>query len=171
MPINAYVPIHVPPMPTTRDAMRFHALRWWSDPLSAIPLSAYREPVTARRAFARSNISATSRDPDILAEVLIERAGDFPKSPIDQQIMRPAVGDSLLVAEGETWRWKRRLASAFLHLRGVSPDSAPDIAAPFKALAEEWRDGRGRQHRCGAGHDRCDAGRDRQAAVLGQGRD
>jgi cytochrome P450 len=141
MPDHSYVPIHVPPMSDDAGAMDFMR-SMVANPLSAIPRSAYREPVTLA-GFARSNIAYIC-DPDILAEVLIERAGDFPKSFIDQQIMRPAVGDSLLVAEGETWRWKRRLAAPFFTPAALA-HSAPDIAAPFKALAEKWRDGRGRQ--------------------------
>ena len=135
-----YVPVHVPPMPDDAGRMRF--LRTViSNPLAAIPLSAYREAISLP-AFARSSMAFIS-DPDILAEVLIERVGDFPKSPIDQQMMRPAVGDSLLVAEGETWRWKRRLAAPFFTPAALAR-SAPQLAAPFQALAKDWRARSGR---------------------------
>jgi cytochrome P450 len=136
-----YVPVHVPPMPD--DAGRLRFLRSViSNPLAAIPQSAYRQGLS-QPGFANSNIAFVC-DPDVLEEVLIERVGDFPKSLIDQQIMRPAVGDSLLMAEGETWRWKRRLAAPFFTPAALSR-SAPQIAAPFQALAQVWRTRRGSQ--------------------------
>jgi cytochrome P450 len=125
------------------DAGRMRFLRTViSNPIAAIPRSAYREAVSVP-AFAYSNIAFVS-DPEVLAEVLIERVGDFPKSPIDQQIMRPAVGDSLLVAEGETWRWKRRLAAPFFTPAALAR-AAPQLAAPFQALAKDWRTQGGRR--------------------------
>jgi cytochrome P450 len=125
------------------DAGRMRFLRSViSNPLAAIPQSAYREGISVP-GFSRSNIAFVC-DPDVLEEVLVDRVGDFPKSLIDQQIMRPAVGDSLLMAEGETWRWKRRLAAPFFTPAALSR-SAPRLAAPFQALAKDWQARRGRQ--------------------------
>jgi cytochrome P450 len=136
-----YVPIHVPPMPD--DTGRLQFLRSLiSNPLTSIPRSAYRDLVTPT-AFTRPSIVYIC-DPDILAEVLIDRVGDFPKTIIDQQILGPAFGDSLLVAEGETWRWKRRLAAPFFTPAALA-QWAPQLVAPFRAIAEDWQDRRGGQ--------------------------
>jgi hypothetical protein len=106
-----YVPPQVAPMPDSAGLIQF--LRAMVDnPAASIPRAAYREPVVAP-AFARSTLAFVS-DPDLLEEILVRRVADFPKSLVDERIFRPAFGDGLLLAEGESWRWKRRLATPFL---------------------------------------------------------
>lgn len=135
-----YVPIHVPPMPDDTGRVKFlRALI--SNPLTSIPQSAYRDLVTPT-AFARPSIVYIC-DPDILDEVLVDRVGDFSKTIIDQQILKPAFGNSLLVAEGEAWRWKRRLAAPFFTPAALSK-SAAQIVGPFQDVAKDWQSSRGR---------------------------
>jgi cytochrome P450 len=130
-----YVPPQVAPMPDSAGLIQF--LRAMVDnPAASIPRAAYREPVVAP-AFARSTLAFVS-DPDLLEEILVRRVADFPKSLVDERIFRPAFGDGLLLAEGESWRWKRRLATPFLAPAALAR-SVPDIAAPFQALARKWR--------------------------------
>lgn len=125
------------------DAGRLRFLRSIiSNPLGSIPRSAYRELVSLP-GFTRPSVVFIC-DPDSLAEILIDRVNDFPKSIIDRQILRPAIGDSLLVAEGETWRWKRRLAAPFFTPAALAK-SAAHLVAPFQALAKEWELKRGRE--------------------------
>ncbi len=112
-----------------------------SNPLTshpAIRVSRSRQPPTA---FAQPSIAYIS-DPDILDEVLVDRVGDFSKTIIDQQILKPAFGNSLLVAEGEAWRWKRRLAAPSSH-RQPLPSRPPQIVGPFQDVAKDWQSSQG----------------------------
>lgn len=55
-------------------------------------------------------------DPAANRQVLRENLDNYPKSDVTKNILRPAVGESLFVAEGAHWRWQRRAAApAFSH--------------------------------------------------------
>ncbi|KAJ29284.1 cytochrome P450 [Sulfitobacter pontiacus 3SOLIMAR09] len=55
-------------------------------------------------------------DPTAIREMLLDRVDDYPKSLVTKNLLRPAIGDSLFIAEGAHWRWQRRaVAPAFSH--------------------------------------------------------
>jgi len=107
-----------------------------SNPVGAIPPDAYREPI-ALLSMPGATIAFVS-DPDLLEEVLVKRVADFPKSHVDERVLRPAFGDSLLTAHGESWRWKRRLAAPHFAPSALAR-YVPDMVAPFRALGQTWR--------------------------------
>lgn len=78
--------------------------------------------------------------PELIPEVLIERADDFVKGPVLRIVARPVFGDGLLTSEGELHRQRRRLvAPAFAHQRmGRYAEVMQEHTA---ALAGRWRDG------------------------------
>ena len=82
-----------------------------NDPVSAILPEAFEEPLVLTRRGGGD--VAFVCDPDVLEEILVRRADEFPKSHIDMRILQPAVGDGLLTASGEDWRWKRRLTAPY----------------------------------------------------------
>src|SRR5580700_6417247 len=56
--------------------------------------------------------------PDLVPEVLIDKAADYQKGPLLRVIARPVLGDGLLTSEGERHRERRKLvAPAFAHQR------------------------------------------------------
>ena len=107
-----------------------------SNPVGAIPAAAYREPIVVLR-MTGATVAFVSA-PELLEEVLVRRVADFPKSDVDDRILRPAFGDSLLTAHGEEWRWKRRLAAPHFAPAALAR-SVPEMVAPFRALAQTWR--------------------------------
>lgn len=55
-------------------------------------------------------------DPAAIRHVLLENVDNYPKSIVTKNLLRPAIGDSLFIAEGKHWRWQRRTAApAFSH--------------------------------------------------------
>jgi cytochrome P450 len=106
-----------------------------SNPVGAIPPAAYREPMAVLSLPGAS--IAYLADPDLLEEVLVRRVPDFPKSQIDDRILRPAFGDSLLTAHGESWRWKRRLAAPYFAPAALAR-YVPHMVDTFQGLAETW---------------------------------
>ncbi|MGD9537752.1 MAG: cytochrome P450 [Alphaproteobacteria bacterium] len=106
------------------------------DPVRTIPPAAYRQPITVL-SMAGSTLAYIC-DPDALEEILVRRVADFPKSQVDDRILRPALGDSLLTAHGEDWRWKRRLAAPYFAPAALAR-LVPDMVAPFQAFADDWR--------------------------------
>ncbi len=96
-------------------------------------------PRIGRAGYGRINIVLVNV-PELVAEVLIEKAEDFEKGPVLKMFSRPLLGDGLLNSEGEQHLQRRRLvAPAFAHQR-VSKYAAvmrEDAAAAQAA----WRDG------------------------------
>src|SRR5580692_5548258 len=78
--------------------------------------------------------------PDLVPEVLIERAEDFIKGPVLRVVSRPVFGDGLLTSEGDLHRQRRRMvAPALAHQRMTHYSDV--MTEHSAALADSWRDG------------------------------
>lgn len=89
--------------------------------LSIIPKAATQMPILSGRTANRWHMVM---DPPAIQKILLERVDDYPKSKVTKNLLRPAIGESLFVAEGAHWRWQRRAsAPAFSHrnLTALSP--------------------------------------------------
>lgn len=96
-------------------------------------------PRIGRAGYGRINIVLVNV-PELVAEVLIEKAGDFEKGPVLKMFSRPLLGDGLLTSEGEQHLQRRRLvAPAFAHQR-VSKYAAV-MREQAAAAQAAWRDG------------------------------
>ncbi len=56
----------------------------------------------------------TVREPELIREVLVGRAGAFPKSRLMRSMLSDLIGESVFVANGETWRWRRAIVDQAL---------------------------------------------------------
>ena len=96
-------------------------------------------PEIGRASFGRINIVLVNM-PELVPEVLIERAGDFQKGPVLRTFSRPLLGNGLLNSEGDEHRERRKLvAPAFAHQR-VSKYGAV-MGEHAMAAQAAWRDG------------------------------
>jgi cytochrome P450 len=76
-----------------------------------------RTPRIGRATFGRISVVLINT-PDLVPEVLIDRADDYQKGPVLRVLSRPVLGDGLLTSEGEQHRERRKLvAPAFAHQR------------------------------------------------------
>jgi cytochrome P450 len=81
--------------------------------LSIIPEIAVKQPMVSGKMGKRWHMVM---DPTAIREMLLDRVNDYPKSLVTKNLLRPAIGDSLFIAEGAHWRWQRRaVAPAFSH--------------------------------------------------------
>ncbi len=97
-----------------------------------------KSPITRVRMGPRTIVLVNS--PELVQEVLIERAADFIKGPGLRVVARPLLGDGLLTSEGEQHRQRRKLvAPAFAHHR-VSRYAAV-MTEHAEAEQRRWRDG------------------------------
>ena len=81
--------------------------------LSIIPELAVKQPMVSGKMGKRWHMVM---DPTAIREMLLDRVDDYPKSQVTKNLLRPAIGDSLFIAEGAQWRWQRRaVAPAFSH--------------------------------------------------------
>src|SRR5580658_2158337 len=96
-------------------------------------------PRIGRASFGRINVVLINT-PELVPEVLIERADDFQKGPVLKTFSRPLLGDGLLNSEGDQHRERRKLvAPAFAHQR-VS-EYAVVMKEHAAAAQASWRDG------------------------------
>lgn len=103
--------------------------------LELIPTIATRQPIVSGKTGLRWHMLM---DPDGLRHVLKERVEDYPKSVTTKLILKPAVGDSLFVAEGAEWRWQRRAmapAFAYRHIAALGPVMTAAAEASSRRLA------------------------------------
>lgn len=81
--------------------------------LSIIPELAVKQPMVSGKMGKRWHMVM---DPIAIREMLLDRVDDYPKSLVTKNLLRPAIGESLFIAEGAQWRWQRRaVAPAFSH--------------------------------------------------------
>ena len=85
--------------------------------LSIIPYIATQQPVVSGTTGVRWHMLM---DPDAIRRVLLEGLENYPKSDVTKNLLRPAIGESLFIAEGAHWRWQRRAAAPVFSHRNVS---------------------------------------------------
>ncbi|MEM7507455.1 MAG: cytochrome P450 [Pseudomonadota bacterium] len=84
--------------------------------LEIIPGLAFQQPIISGRTIARWHMVM---DPEALERVLKDNLDNYPKSDVTLRLLRPAIGDSLFVAEGAHWRWQRRAAAPVFQHRNL----------------------------------------------------
>ncbi|MEM6596095.1 MAG: cytochrome P450 [Pseudomonadota bacterium] len=100
----------IPPKPAARpekvSLLRYLRL-FRRDILSAQPAKLYRAWMAEfRTPFFRSYLI---NQPELIREVLQERPDDFPKSDRVSEGLRPLLGNSVFVTNGEVWKRQRRI--------------------------------------------------------------
>ncbi|MCR9126271.1 MAG: cytochrome P450 [Rhodobacteraceae bacterium] len=84
--------------------------------LSIIPELSTRAPIVSGRTGRRWHMLT---DPGAIRRVLLENEAQYPKSVVTKNLLRPAIGESLFIAEGAHWRWQRRTAAPVFSHRNV----------------------------------------------------
>ncbi len=93
--------------------------------LSIIPAIATRQPMVSGRTGKRWHMVM---DPGAIRRMLLENLDDYPKSLVTKNLLRPAIGESLFIAEGAHWRWQRRTAAPVFSHRNMM-NLAPIMSA------------------------------------------
>src|SRR3978361_1135492 len=88
----------------------------------------YEEDVIRSRFLGRTNFILNA--PDAIRHVLVDNYENYVRTPFAIRVLKPMLGDGLLIAEGRTWKHKRRtLAPAFtpraVNVRDPPMDQAP----------------------------------------------
>lgn len=99
--------------------------------LSIIPDLATRQPMVSGRTGKRWHMVM---DPGALRRVLLENVENYPKSLVTKNLLKPAIGQSMFIAEGAEWRWQRRAAAPVFSHRNVT-NLAPIMTAAAERSA------------------------------------
>ncbi len=100
--------------------------------LSIIPELATRQLMVSGRTGKRWHMVM---DPGAIREMLLERVDTYPKSLVTKNLLKPAIGESLFIAEGAHWRWQRRTAAPVFSHRNVM-NLAPIMTAAAERSAD-----------------------------------
>ncbi|MBY5990077.1 cytochrome P450 [Roseovarius atlanticus] len=100
--------------------------------LGIIPELATRQPMVSGRTGKRWHMVM---DPGAIREILLERVDTYPKSLVTKNLLKPAIGESLFIAEGAHWRWQRRTAAPVFSHRNVM-NLAPIMTAAAQRSAD-----------------------------------
>ena len=100
--------------------------------LELIPEIALHQPIVSGRTVKRWHMVM---DPAALRRILKDRVEDYPKSDVTKMILRPAIGESLFIAEGAHWHWQRRAAAPAFSPRNVQA-LGPVMTAAAEIAAE-----------------------------------
>src|SRR5918992_703182 len=110
-------------------------LNFINNPLLVIPESVYREKIIQHG--RRVGRVAWVNDPALIKDVLLDRSGLFPITPLQKRVLGPLGGKGVLTTEGAEWRWQRQMAAPlFRHaelLRYV-----PAMSAAAEAMLTAW---------------------------------
>ncbi|WFU17046.1 cytochrome P450 [Bradyrhizobium sp. CB3481] len=113
MPV-ARTPLVPPSPPRAPDNMslfaRLKAIR--ESPIGMWGQPAYEEDIIQGRFFGRSSFILNA--PDAIKHVLVDNYENYTRTPVSFRVLRPILGQGLLIAEGRAWKHQRRtLAPAF----------------------------------------------------------
>jgi len=125
-------------VPPDQPLPYFHALwKLLDNPIEAWPRAVYEEPYYLRG--GERQVFLYAADPAMLKDILLDKAEAFPKDWMFDRVTKPALGEGLLTAQGEHWRWQRRAAAP-----GFRPDNVaamtPVMVQAAEAALERWRD-------------------------------
>ena len=117
-------------------------LRFVRNPLRSIPRAAFDEPIVS---YGRKRpLVAWVTGPELVEQILVKRTDLYAKTRLDKRVLRPVVGEGLLTADGDHWRWQRKLASPLFRPSDVM-GYVPAMVEAAGQQVVRWRS-KGRSH-------------------------
>ena len=108
-------------------AMRQSAIATWGP-------RAYQDDVVQGRFFGRSSFILNT--PDAIRHVLVDNYENYSRTPPGIRVLRPMLGEGLLISEGRAWKHQRRTLAPAFTPRAVAPLVPHMIAAIDEAIAK-----------------------------------
>ncbi len=105
------------------------------NPLSALSVDHYEEPIVVYSGIGGT--TAFVMAPELIGEIFHNPSGSFTKNPLDRRIMSRALGNGILVASDEDWRWQRRIVAPMLAPTALA-HTVPTIAGEAQSVLNRW---------------------------------
>lgn len=113
-----------------------HLAKFVRNPLRSLPRAVYDAPIVA---YGRKRPLVTwVTGPDLIEQILVKRADVFVKTRLDKRVLKPLIGTGILTADGEHWRWQRKLASPLFRPADILAYVPTMVAAADEQVAR-WR--------------------------------
>ena len=127
--------VAAPQQPLKPLSFLWHAVQ---NPIRTLPRSTYTEPVTVHRPTPRRAV-AWICDPDLIEELLVDKQGRFHKHYFEERVLGAALGDGLLIARGDNWRWQRRMLAPLFRPAEIA-GYVGKMAAVAAGMTDNWRE-------------------------------
>src|SRR6476646_1620356 len=127
----------VPPSPPRApdDMTAFGRMKAISiSPIGSWGRRAYEEDIVQGRFLGRSSFILNA--PDAIRHVLVDNYENYTRTPAGLRVLRPVVGEGLLIAEGRAWKHQRRTLSPAFTPRAVSMLVPHMVAATDDTIAK-----------------------------------
>src|SRR5450432_3395109 len=108
-------------------AMRESVIATWGQ-------RAYQEDIIRGRFFGRSSFILNT--PDAIRHVLVDNYENYTRTPAGIRVLRPVLGEGLLLAEGRAWKHQRRTLAPAFTPRAVATLIPHMIAATDETIAK-----------------------------------
>ena len=127
------VPPSPPRAPDNLTAFgRMRAMR--QNPIASWGQRAYEEEIIQGRFFGHSSFILNT--PDAIRHVLVDNYENYTRTPAGIRVLRPVLGQGLLIAEGKAWKHQRRTLAPAFTPRAVSTLVPHMIAVTDETIAE-----------------------------------
>jgi cytochrome P450 len=100
--------VEVPRPPAGRLPFPLLILRMIGNPVASWSEDFYDEPIVVYRTLGLETVFVM--DPELIQQILLDDSESFTKRPLYDHVLGGAGGKGLLIAEGDDWRWQRRIA-------------------------------------------------------------
>src|SRR5450631_693578 len=107
-------------------AMRHSVIGTWGQ-------RAYQEDIVQGRFFGHSSFILNT--PDAIRHVLVDNYENYTRTPAGIRVLRPVLGEGLLIAEGRAWKHQRRTLAPAFTPRAVAPLVPHMIAVTDETIA------------------------------------
>src|SRR5947208_8930327 len=132
----ARAPLVPPSPPRAPDNMtafgRMKAIR--ISPIGMWGQRAYEEDIVEGRFFGRGSFILNA--PDAIRHVLVDNYENYTRTPVSFRVLRPILGQGLLIAEGRAWKHQRRTLSPAFTPRAVGTLIPHMVAATDETIAK-----------------------------------
>ena len=132
----ARTPLVPPVPPRAPDSMtafgRIMALR--ENPIIAWGRRSYEEDIIRARFLGRSSFILNTAD--AIRHVLVDNYENYTRTPAGIRVLRPMLGEGLLIAEGRAWKYQRRTLAPAFTPRAVASLVPHMIAATDATIAK-----------------------------------
>ena len=129
-------PLVPPSPPRARDTMtvfgKMAAMR--ESVIGSWGQRAYEEDIIQGRFFGRSSFILNT--PDTIRHVLVDNYENYTRTPAAIRVLRPVLGEGLLIAEGRAWKYQRRTLAPAFTPRAVATLVPHMIAATDETIAK-----------------------------------
>ena len=106
------------------------------NPLKALPPEIFHEPAVFTRLGDTMRVHLA--DPVLIHEALVKNAHLLGKGEDVRRVLGPALGQGLLTADGDPWKWQRQsVAGAFRHEKLL--DLLPVMIETAQRTEARWR--------------------------------